>query len=117
MLGLCVTPTHPTQRPTIAKEKAGGESSGREGKHTVVIWISPEELPERLGVLGRVARPHVPYLIAQWVLHERVLRVVGLDIVHADVRRLCVWIVRRIEGLGGEKAEMFAPEEAALILH
>ena len=99
----------------MISEKKKNNGRRRNGKtHTVIIRIRPEELPEGFGVLGRVAGPHVPDLIAQRVLHEGVFRVVGLDVVHADVRRLRVRIVRGVEGLGGEEAEVFAPEEAGL---
>ena len=69
-------------------------------------------MAEEISVAGCVASPHIPDFITQRIGDELVFRAFH-DIIGADVGRLGVGVVGRVEFLSGEKPEVFAPKEAA----
>ena len=79
---------------------------------TIIIRIRPKKMPKNIRIHRRIPSPHIPHLIAQRIGHELVLRTLH-HIIRTHVRRLRIGIFGRVQFLGGEEAEVFAPEEAA----
>lgn len=93
---------------------------GLAGRETVIVLprldvdvrVGAEEMSVDFGVDGRLAGPFVPDVVAQGVRDELPF-FAAVFVVHAHGRRLGVGILGRVDGLGVDHAEMFAPEVSA----
>lgn len=76
----------------------------------MIIRICPEEMSEDVGVSGCVTRPPLPNPIAERISDELILGPLH-HVVGTHIGRLGVRVVLGVNLLGGQKAQMFPPEE------